>query len=735
MPHAQNPAGAALQAEFNRGKVLHQQGALADAERIYRDILRREPKHFDAFHLLGVIALQTQHPERAVELIERAIALNAGVAVAHNNLGKALLELRRPGRALTSFDKAIALDPQFAIAHNNRANALLDLKRPGEALASCDQAIALEPDLAIAHNNRGQALMMLSHPEDALASFDRAVALKPDFAMAHNNRGNALYGLSRLPDALVSYAKAIALEPDLAMAHSNRGMALLDLKRPGEALASFDRAIAFKPDYAEPCFGRGIAFHDLERYKEAADAFAHTLAIDPKYPFAKGAFLHHKMLCCDWNDIDRLVEEISHEVDFGEPSATPFGWQAACASPRSLQLSAELYCNAKYPAKPPAPSRRFSNNSRIRIGYLSGEFRNQATSTLLVGVLENHDNSKFEIYAFDNGWDDHSEVRERIKASVPNIIDIRQLSDPTAAAAVCDKNIDILVNLNGFFGEHRMQVFARQPAPIQVNYLGFPGTLGAPYMDYIIADQHVIPTGHETFYTEKVVRLPNCYQANDSKREIGTRVLTRAEFGLPESGVVFCCFNNTYKITPGIFDCWMRILKQVEHSVLWLFESNATAAANLKREAMARGVHEERIIFAKALPLPDHLARHQLANLFLDTLPYNAHTTASDALWAGLPVLTCLGQTFPSRVAASLLTTIGLPELIATTLEAYEQIAVDFAAHPEKLAAINLKLSRNRLASPLFDTKLFTKHIEAAYIAMVERHCAGLPAAPINIAS
>ena len=735
MPREPKPAEAALQGEFNRGQALHQQGKLADAERIYRDILRRRPDHFDALHLLGVIALQTRHAKKAADLISKAIALNANVAAAHNNFGNALLDLKRPGDALASFDKAIALDPHFAVAHNNRANALLDLKRPEEALASCDKAIAAAPDLAIAHNNRGMALLKLNHPDEALASFDQAVALKPDLAMAYNNRGNALIDLSRLPDALASYEKAVALEPTLAMAHNNRGMALIDLKRPEEALASFDRAIALKPDYAEACYGRGVVFHDLERYREAADAFAQALAIDPKYPFAKGAVLHHKMLCCDWNGVDSLIAEISHDVASGQPSATPFGWQGVCTSQRSLQLCAELYCDAKFPAKPATFSRRLSADNKIRIGYLSGEFRNQATSTLLVGVLENHDNSRFETYAFDNGWDDQSELRKRIDDSVHHIVNIRQLSDPAAAAAICDNHIDLLINLNGYFGEHRMPVFARRPAPIQVNYLGFPGTLGARYIDYIIADRHVIPENHDIFYTEKVVYLPNCYQANDDKRKIATRVFSRSEFGLPEAGIVFCCFNNNYKIMPDVFDCWMRILKQVDGSVLWLLENNATAAGNLKREAAARGIREERIVFAKPLALPDHLARHRLADLFLDTLPYNAHTTASDALWAGLPVLTCLGQTFAGRVAASLLNAIGLPELITTTLDAYERMAVHLATQPKTLTAIKLKVAENRLAKPLFDTRLFTRHIEAAYAAMFERHRAGLPAAHIDIAN
>jgi predicted O-linked N-acetylglucosamine transferase (SPINDLY family) len=397
-------------------------------------------------------------------------------------------------------------------------------------------------------------------------------------------------------------------------------------------------------------------------------------------------------------------------------------------SEQTLQTCAELYNEKHFPADVKFTARLPNGNKRkIRIGYLSGEFREQPTSHLLVGVLENHNKSRFEVYGFDNGWDDLSEVRQRINGSVDKIIDISRLDDSSAATTIFDQHIDILVNLNGYFGEHRMQLFAQRPAPIQVNYLGFPGTLGANYIDYIMADRIVIPEAHKLLFTEKVVYLPSCYQANDRKKEIGAHNSNRAAYELPEEGFVFCCFNNNYKITREFFSTWMRILTQVEGSVLWLVDDNAKATNNLRREAEARGVTAERLIFSKRVQLPEHLARHQLADLFLDTLPCNAHTTASDALWAGLPILTCLGETFAGRVAASLLHAIRLPELVTTTLEDYEQRAVNLAQHRDQLAIIKSKLAHNRLTTPLFDTKLFTKHIEEAYSAMYERYQAGVP--------
>ena len=397
------------------------------------------------------------------------------------------------------------------------------------------------------------------------------------------------------------------------------------------------------------------------------------------------------------------------------------------SSEQSLQRCAELYSAARYPARVdrtdlPKPGA----SGKIRIGYLSGEFREQATALLLVGVLEQHDRQQFEIIAVDNGFDDGSATRRRINAAVDGVIEIASLNDPQAVAAIRAAGIDVLVNLNGYFGDGRTRVSARRAAPIQVNYLGFPGTLGAGYMDYIIADRHVLPAEHRAFYAEKVVWLPDCYQANDRKRPIAERNFSRAECGLPDDGFVFCCFNNNYKITPSTFDGWMRILREVEGSVLWLLEDNALAASNLRREAAARGLDASRLVFAGRLPPDQHLARHRCADLFLDTLPYNAHTTASDALWAGLPVLTCRGETFAGRVAASLLHSIGLPELVTASQADYERLAIELAIRPAMLASLTQKLANNRLTTALFDTARFTGHIEAAYLAMVQRRQAGL---------
>ena len=343
-------------------------------------------------------------------------------------------------------------------------------------------------------------------------------------------------------------------------------------------------------------------------------------------------------------------------------------------------------------------------------------------------LFELHDKNRFELFAFDNGWDDGSELRGRINKAFNTIIDISRLDDLQVATLIKQKQIDILVNLNGYFGGHRTPVFSYKPSPIQVSYLGFSATMGTDYIDYIIADRYIIPPEHKNFYTESVVYLPDTFQVNDTKRQVAMRTPTRAESMLPDNGFVFCCFNNNFKITPEIFDVWMRILNKVNGSVLWLLGSNPAVSRNLREAAKHRNIAPERLVFSLfAKNHSDYLARYRVADLFLDTLPFNAGGTASDALWAGLPLLTCSGETYTARMAGSLLNAIGLPELITTTLDAYEQMAIDLATHPEKLAAIKQKLAKNRLTTPLFDTKLFTKHIEAAYTMMYERHQADLP--------
>jgi predicted O-linked N-acetylglucosamine transferase (SPINDLY family) len=585
------------------------------------------------------------------------------------------------------------------------------------------------PDYAEAHNNRGTALNDLMRLEEAIASYDKAIALKPDFAAAHNNRGVVLNDLMRPEEAIASYDKAIALKLDFAEAHYNRGAALNALRCLKEAIASYDKAIALKQDYAEAYFNRGNALRDLNRPEEALVSYGRAIALKPEYDFLYGTWLHTKMTICDWRNFKSEVDELIGKLKDAKKASVPFSFLSISGSLELQRKAAEIWTLAKYPEnKLLHQIVKRQRRKKIRIGYFSADFREHPVAILTAELFERHNRSQFEIIAFSFDSNTKDDMRQRLKTAFDNFIDVSNRSDREVTLLARDLEIDIAVDLGGLTKGNRTRIFAMRAAPVQVNYLGYSGTMGANYIDYLIADTALIPAPHQKYYSEKVVYLPHSYMPNDPKRIISDRLFDRAKLGLPQSGFVFCCFNNSYKLNPSIFDRWMSILYKVEGSVLWLSDNNLTAVANLKREASIRGVNPERLVFAKRMPLlSDHLARHPLADLFLDTLPCNAHATTCDALWAGLPVLTCIGDAFAGRVAASLLTAIDLPELITSTPQQYETIAIELANNPVKLQNITRKLAKNRLTAPLFNIQLYTKHIEAAYAAMYDRYQADLP--------
>lgn len=541
------------------------------------------------------------------------------------------------------------------------------------------------------------------------------------------DQGNAELRAQALESAVESFSKAIATDPAYWPALLGLGVAWRLLGRDGEAVGAFERVLQVEPGHRFALSSLAESLMSLRRYDSAAAIFAQLLAIDPGSRHGPGLLLYARLLSGDWRDVEELIERCRMGEDRGEEVAEPFSLQAVSVSPEHLQRCARRYAQRYYPPRAAGIARPPALRSKVRIGYVSGEFFHHATAILLTRVLELHNKARFEIFAFDNGPDDGSELRQRIASSVDSLVDIRSLTDEQALTAVQQCSIDILVNLNGYFGRRRQEIFSWRPAPLQVNYLGFPGTLGAPYMDYLIADRIVIPTEHLPFYDEKVVWMPETYQPNDQRRPIADRSFQRIDLALPEAAFVFCCFNNTYKILPAMFDVWMRVLERVPGSVLWLLAATETTRANLRGEAARRKVDPSRLVFGATMQSADHLARLRAADLFLDTLPYNAHTTGSDALWAGLPVLTCKGSTFPGRVGASLLEAIGLPELVVESLADYEERAVHLANHPSELAAIRAKLNQHRLTTPLFDSERYTRHLERAYESMIARLRAGLP--------
>jgi predicted O-linked N-acetylglucosamine transferase (SPINDLY family) len=752
-----------IREKFESALALHQRGQLAQARTIYEEILEVHPSNFDVLHLLGVIAAQTADPGRAVQLIGRAIEIDSTSAAAHFNRGTALQELKQLDAALADYNEAVAIDAAFAEAFCNRAIVLKELKQLRQALESSERAIALKRDLAEAHFNRGAILYELGHLDAALASYHAAVLIKSTYAEAHfnravvlgdldqleaalvsydsaiankegyvaayANRGNVLRELRQWEAALDSYNQALAIKPDDAVTYCNRGNVLRELRRWDAALASYEKSVELDPELVEAHFNRADALRELQKYEAATLSFQRAIALKPDIKFADGLLLNTRMYICDWNSWDIDIAKIAERTHRNEPATNPFCVLSFSDCPRLQREAAELWVQSEHPSKDSMPSiPKRSRHEKTRIGYFSGDYRNHAVSILTAGLFETHDRSKFEMHAFSFGPDTKDEMRQRMQRSFDRFLDVRDQSDQEIARLARSMEIDIALDLGGYTGGCRPGIFARRAAPLQVSYLGYPGTTGAPYMDYLIADKTVMPDGNERHYSEKIIYMPHSYMANDRTRGIADRAFTREEFGLPRDGVVFCCFNSSHKITPSVFDGWMRILERVPGSVLWLSETNDAAARNLREAASRRDVQTERLIFAKRMPgLPEHLGRLRMADLFLDTRPFNAHTTASDALWAGLPVLTCTGNAFASRVAASLLQAIGLPELVAASQDEYEELAVKLASNPQRLNQITEALSANRLAFPLFDTRLFTTHLERAYTMIYERYQADLP--------
>lgn len=582
-------------------------------------------------------------------------------------------------------------------------------------------AIRANPSSSECFFTRGCALQRMGRPAEALICFDQVIALNPGHGDAQSNRGVALMAMNRLDEALESFTSALNIDSSNAAVWNNRGCVLVNLGRHAEAILCFDNAIARQSRYPQALINRGSANAALKRYAAAIADFERALEADPQFPHAPGHLAHYRMHACDWRHFaeDKLC--IAEGVHAGKRVVLPFIHLALSDSPADHFRCASIWTESDVPPRlNPLWRGEIYRHDRIRVAYVSADFHAHATAALMAGIFERHDRRQFETTAISFGPDDATPMRTRMQHAFDRFIDARHRSDFEIATLMRRLEIDIAVDLKGLTKDNRSGIFGHRPAPVQVSYLGYPGTMAAPHIDYLLADHTVVPEQHREFYRERVVYLPDSYQANTA-RPISEHRGTRADFGLPEQGFVFCCFNNSYKITPDIFGLWMRLLRAVRGSVLWLLEDNPEARENLRREAEARGIASGRLVFAPRVAMDEHLARHRHADLFLDTQPYGAHTTASDALWAGLPVLTVEGGAFPGRVAASLLRSAGLPELITPDLAGYEAAALRLAWEPGTLAAIRTKLATTREQMPLFDTEGFTRHLESAFRAMVER--------------
>jgi protein O-GlcNAc transferase len=681
---------------FQQAFQFQQNGRLQDAELMYKNLLQISPSHIGAKTMLGMLYVQTERAVEGIRLLKSSLIKDPKQFWAHNALGVGLLNTKKFQEAIFSFNKALILKPDYIDSYFNLGKTQRALRQYKDAIVSYSKCIDLDKGYASAYNNIGTIYLEdLKEYEKSVANFQQFVTLVPDSSLGLCNLGAALKELKRYDDALVSYDRAIQLKPDYAEAYNNQGVTFGVLKRSDDALVSYDRAIQLKPE------------------------------VD----YLLGNVIHTKMHLCDWLNLDILVNQLTGKIMKHEIATLPFIALALIDDPELQKQSAEIHINDKYPISNTLPKiSKYPKHQKIRIGYFSADFCNHPVSYLTAELFELHNRDQFEIIAFSFGLNTQDSMRHRLEKGFDKFIDVSEKSDTQITLLAREMEIDIAVDLSGFTRGCRVGIFAMRAAPIQVNYLGYPGTMGAEYIDYIVADPTLIPAEEQCHYSERVVYLPNTYMINDSTLKPSEEQFSRKNFELPENSFIFACFNASYKITPATFSVWMRILGAVDNSVLWLSGMDQTAINNLKNKANECGINIDRIIFASRVPsLSDHLNRIKLADLFLDTFPYNAHTTSNDALRVGLPILTLIGKSFASRVAGSLLNAVGLPELITITQEKYESLAIELATNPEQLEKIKTKLVANLPSSPLCNnTKLFAHHIELAYQEMYQFYQAEL---------
>jgi protein O-GlcNAc transferase len=728
---------AVEQSLLRQAFALHRSGRLAEAAQAYDNFLRGNPGHFEALLQSGLVELRLQRFDSAENRFAAASRIAPDSSAAANGRVAAMQAMGRRKDALALLDQLLERRSDDAIAWNNHGNLLLELGQPVAAIASYQRAIEIQPTYPEAWHNRGAAQLALKDFAAAETDFTESLRLRPNYpealehralavALSRIERGFGLLRQERYPDALNEFDCALETAGENAAAWQGRGIALARLNHEDAAVTSFSKSLRLRPGDWPTLYNRAAVYSGLKRYGEAIGDLENLLAANPDYPLARGRLINNRLQLCDWHDLDVQLGMVGESIGRGIRTIHPMAHLVISHSPAEQLACARMQAAEVHPP-PPAPLYRGDKyrHERIRLAYLSGDYYEHAIPYLITGVLEEHDRDRFETFGISYGSNDSSEMRRRLEQAFSRFFQVREKPDREIAMLLRDLEIDVAVDLKGYTGGARPGILAHRPAPVQVNYLGYPGTMGAPYIDYLIADRIVIPSDERQFYSEQIVYLPNSYQANDSSRRIAPKLPSRHDAGLPGDAFVFCCFNGGQKILPQCFAGWMRILRRVENSVLWLLENNEIANANLRAHAASQDVEPERLIFARHERLDLHLARLKLADLVLDTSPYGAHTTASDALWAGVPVLTRIGETFAGRVAASLLSAVGLPELMTRSAGEYEELACALAGSPHRLARLREQLARNRSTMPLFNTRRMTRDLEAAYSEMWQRHQRG----------
>jgi protein O-GlcNAc transferase len=681
-----NPAVA-----FQRAFDLHQRGQLVQALAAYDKLLRRLPTHADALHYSGLALYQSGQPNAAIERIERSLKTNAYAAEPWCNLALIYQAVGRQDAAIAALKESLRRDPRQPEIWNSLAGNLLAAGQLPEAEHAVGQALLLDPRHGPSLFNLALCCEAQGRLDEALVSAERALQVAPGAIPPAGLKAQIEEALGRLDAAGETLSTALALSAN----------------EPGAAALFFQRA--------------GIEERQA-RFADAAQSYERVLQLDPTHGAALSELLFLRKQLADWHDLDSLRGRFRAGVAVEQPNLSPFCLLSDPSSRAEQRRCAEQW-SASFPLCSRSP--RTPANTGLRVGYLSADFREHATTVLAAGLFEQHDRDKFKLVGYSTGPNDRSPMRARLEAGFDRFVDALGWPPERLAAQIEADGIDLLVDLKGHTYAAPTSVLALRPAPVQVSYLGYPGTMGAAFVDYLIGDAVVTPFAHAGDYSEALVQLPACYQINDRKRPISPAP-SRPTLGLPEDGFVFCCFNQSYKLNPQVFDAWARILAEVPGSVLWLLGGHDEATSrsldcNIKQAAASRGIAPDRLVFAVRRPYAEYLGLYARADVFLDTWPYNGHTTASDALWAGCPVLTWLGDTFAGRVGASLLTAVGLPELIAVDVASYVEMAIAFAGDGEWRARSRSHLAGAGRDSPLFDTPATARALEAAYTQMAEQ--------------
>tara|TARA_Y100001935_G_scaffold221401_1_gene195619 strand:+ start:482 stop:2650 length:2169 start_codon:yes stop_codon:yes gene_type:complete len=700
---------------------FYQNKQFVEAEKICQNILDLDSNNFDAINLLAAISFQNKSFSKSIELFKKACKINPNKADLYNNLSIAYMQEKNFKEAIWSWDEATKLKPNFFQAYFGKGNAYSDLKDYSNAINNFKKAIEINKNYKEAYNNLGTLYANLKDYKNALIIFKKAVLIKPVHFNEFNNLGNVYYELNKYKDSIENYNLAIKINPDFALTYYNKAKALQKVNFIEESIINYEKAISLNKNFSEAYQNLGNIYMDLKILDKSIYNHKKALKINPGIKFLLGTIIQSKYGMCDWDNFEYESKFLEKEILGGKKSASPFSTLLIYDSP-SLQLkSSNIFLESEFQASNWTKKEKV-RNKKIRVAYYSSDFHNHATMYLMANLFELHDKSKFEIYAFSFGPDDNSQIRKRVIKTFDKFIDVKQKTIKEIVEISRNENIDIAVDLKGFTKDNRFELFIKRCAPIQISYLGFPGTTGSNCIDYIVADKIVIPDQNKKYYSENIIYLPNSYQVNDATLSISEKNFTRKEFGLPENSFVYSCFNNTYKILPEMFYTWCKILDKVKNSVLWLLADNDIAKTNLKKILVSKGIDQNRLIFASRMKHSEHLARLKLADLFLDTFPCNAHTTASDSIRSCLPIITLRGKSFASRVTSSLLSSVGLDKLITDTKQVYEELAIKIAMDNNYLSLIKNELKNNIKTKPLLNTSIFTKNLERAYFIAYEKY-------------